>query len=219
MLEFLNEVGDWLMKHVALIGLVLTWAGIALLYWRRRSDWLQKQFADQVNFSLNYVLDGTLAMRTLLESTVKDVWLNEYGVRKVRAAAAQTTVEQPFVLLEEKADHEFINRAVQNVLSERFAGTFVAESLGVPVRVGTFIFGITYERYETMRTMKFRVILMEEQTLVKLFGPGGSGEELRVTNPVFLARLKTLKGLYELYAKDKAAGQASVDRVHLGVPA
>src|ERR1700683_5010284 len=117
-METLKEVINWIIPHTAAIGLALTWAGIAWVYIRRRSAWAQKEFADQVNFSLNYVINETLAMRTLLECTVKEVWLNEFGVKKVRAAASQTTETQPFVLLGDQADREFVNRAVQNTLSE-----------------------------------------------------------------------------------------------------
>jgi hypothetical protein len=216
-MDTLNAIFDWLAGHFAIIGLVLTWAGIALVYFRRRSEWAQKQFADQVNFSLNYVRDETLAMRTLLECTVKDVFLNDFGVRLIHAAAKHTTVEQPFVHLDSKEDREFLNRCVQNALSERFASSFVAEALGVAGRMGKFIFAITYERYPDMRTLKYRVCLMAEQTLVELFGPGGKGDSLKVTNPVFLSRLKTLRALYGLHVKDKACDQGFVERVYLGV--
>jgi hypothetical protein len=217
-METLTNILNWIAAHGALLGLILTWAGIALVYFQRRSAWAQKEFADQVNFSLNYVIDQTLALRTLLECTVKDVWLNEYGVRLVRAAARLTTAEQPFVMLQEQADREFVNRAVINTLSERFAGTFVAQALGGAVRSGNFIFAITYERYENMRTQKFRVLLMEERTLTELFGPGGNSGSLKVTSPVFRDRLRTLKGLYDLYTKDQATGQGLMDQIHLGVP-
>jgi hypothetical protein len=217
-MAILTAILDWVVAHIAIIGLVLTWAGIGLVYYRRRSDWAQKQFADQVNFSLNYVIGDMLAMRTLLECTVKDVWLNDFGVKKVRAAARLTTPEQPFILLEDQADRDFVHRAVINTLSERFAAAFVAEALGVPVHTGKFIFAITYERYDIMRTLKFRVLIMEERTLVQLFGPGGRGDSLQVSNPVFLARLKSLRAIYELYAKDQATRKGLVDQVQLGVP-
>jgi hypothetical protein len=48
--------------------------------------------------SLNYVRGGALVLRTLLEKPANEVWLNEYGVRTVLAAAQRTTADQPFVL-------------------------------------------------------------------------------------------------------------------------
>jgi hypothetical protein len=206
----------WLVHHAGVIGLVLTWIGIAVVYLRRRSAWSQKQFQDQVTFSLNYVVSDTLAMRTLLEARTNAVWLNEYGLKRLMAAAQRTTAEQPFVQLPDRADQEFVNRAIKNALSERFAATFVAEALGVPVHTGKFVFGITYERYEDMRTLKFRVLLIEEQALLNLFNPGGQGESLKVPNPVFRARLQTLKALHALYVKGQETGNPIADRVQLG---
>ena len=85
-------------------------------------------------------------MRTLLEKPADQVWLNEYGVRKVLAAAQRTTADQPFVLLADPRDMDFANRAVLNRLSERFAPAYLAAALGRPVRAETFRFAITCER-------------------------------------------------------------------------
>jgi hypothetical protein len=216
-MELLLEVFNWILHHSPAIGLVLTWAAIAWVYFRRRASWSQKQFLDQVNFSLSYVKDQTLAVRTLLETRANSVWLNDYGVKKILAAAQQTTPDQPFLRLTDPDDMAFVNRAVKNTLSERFAETFAAEALGVPVRTAPFIFAITNERYDDMRTLKLRVLLIEERTLLSLFSAGGPGESLAVTNPIFRARLRTLKGLYAMYVKGKETGTKIVDRVELGV--
>ena len=103
------------------------------MYFRKRADWSRKQFLGQVNFSLTYVGGGTMAMRTLLETTAQKVWLNDLGVKKVAHAAARTTADQPFVSLDDPKDMDFVYRAVLNVLSEKFAEAFLAETLGVPV--------------------------------------------------------------------------------------
>lgn len=63
-----GEVLLWIARHGGLIALLATWIGIAIVYFRRRSAWGQKQFPDLVNFSLNYVDGRSLAMRTLAES-------------------------------------------------------------------------------------------------------------------------------------------------------
>ena len=159
-MELFWDIVHWLILHGSAIGLALTWITILFLYLRRRARWFQKEFEDQVTFSLNYVIGDALAMRTLLEAKADTVWLNPYGVKTLKNAARQTTAEQPFINLADDVDMGFVHRAVVNVLSERFASTFVAEALGVPVGVATFIFAITYERYEVMRTRKFRVLLI-----------------------------------------------------------
>lgn len=201
------------------LGLIATWAGIALVYLRRRMAWSRKQFRDQVNFSLNYVANGSLAIRTVMEARALAVWLNEYGVNILLAAAKRTTVDRPFLQLGSQSDMDFVNRAVKNALSERFAAAFIGEALGAGVRSGTFVFGVTYERYDDLRTQKLRVLLIKEQTLSRLFGLGCEGEKLPVTNPLFLARLKTLKALHDLYVESRLTGVRVVDRVHLGVVA
>jgi len=78
---------EFIRPHLNTIALVLTWLGIAIAYLRRRAQWRGKQFLARVNFSLNYVSGDGLAMRTLLETTASEVWLNEYGVARVLAAA------------------------------------------------------------------------------------------------------------------------------------
>jgi hypothetical protein len=205
-------------EHWGTVGLALTWGGIGLVWLRRRLDWRAKQFLSQVNFSLNYVgPDGRLAMRTLLETSAAEVWLNDHGVRLVGAAARKTTPEQPFIDLSDPADRDFVNRAVLNVLSEKFADAYLAASLGLPVRSGIFRFAITCERYEEMRTLKLRVLLVEEGTLAARFGPDAPAETL-TPNPVHAVRVRTLQALHQRLLKEKASGQEGLGRVELAVP-
>src|SRR4051794_23393586 len=132
----LLQLWDAIKPYSAAIGLVITWAGIAYVALSRRRDWSRKRF-DRINFSLNYVVDGKLAMRTLLETTTREVWLNDYGVKLVVAAAARTTKDQPFVVLHNPADMSYVKRALKNVLSEHFAEAFLAQSQGMPIRTAT----------------------------------------------------------------------------------
>ena len=155
--EWIERISGTMRPHWNTVALVLTWLAILFVALRRRFHWARKQFLTQVNFSLNYRVGNSLAMRTLLESTAIQVWLNEYGVATVLRAAARTTLEDPFILMKNPADRDFAHRAVLNLLSERFADAFVAAALGVPVRTGTFLFVVTFERYPVMRTHKVRV--------------------------------------------------------------
>src|SRR5262245_48861672 len=102
-METVAQIGHLIRQYASTIVLVLTWLGIGLVYLRRRADWHKKHFLSQVNFSLNYVVDNGLAIRTLVETSASEVWLNEYGVRKVYAAAKRTTPTQPFILLPDPA--------------------------------------------------------------------------------------------------------------------
>jgi hypothetical protein len=158
-------------------------------------------------------------MRTLLEKPAHEVWLNEYGVRTVLAAAQRTTAEQPFVLLADPRDRDFANRAVLNRLSERFAPAYLAAALGLPVRAAPFRFAITCEKYEEIRTLKLRVLVVAEQTLTELFGAGDGAAQVEAPGVVLQARLTTLRGLYALYLRDKASDRPVLGQVELGVPA
>lgn len=210
---------EFIRPHWNTIALTVTWLGIAIAYLRRRSQWRGKQFLARVNFSLNYVAGDGLAMRTLLETTAGAVWLNEYGVGRVLAAARRATVEQPFLTLPEPGDQDFANRAVLNVLSERFAEAFLAASLGRPALAATYVFGITCEKYDDIRTLKLRVLVIAERTLVDLFGEENKSAALNVPNTILRARLTTLRVMHELYRKDRATERPVLGHIELGVPA
>jgi hypothetical protein len=218
-MEFLEPIINFFKQFGSTLALLITWAGIAWVYLRKRSDWLRKTFIGQVNFSLNFVENNTLLLRTLMEEPANDVWLNDYGVKQVMAAAEQVTLEQPFLIMEDDEDMAFVKRAVLNVLSERFADTFVARSLGVPVKGGSFVFGITYEKYADLRTRKLRVLLMEESTLENLFGLEDKGEALAVTNPLHKDRIATLRVMHNLWMEQQGPNPKKhpLGKLELGV--
>jgi hypothetical protein len=213
----LTQFLELMRPHWSWLALVATWVAIGYVAVRRRMQWRRKTFLSQVNFSLNYAVGPHLVMRTLLETTAVRVWPNEHGVKAVLAAAARTTVDNPFVLLKFARDRDFVNRAVLNALSERFADVFLAAALGAPVRTGAFVFAVTCEKFDVMRTIKLRVILVEENTLVELFGPAGAADRLEIKNEIYRARLTTLRALYGIHVKDRASAQPVLGRVELGV--
>jgi hypothetical protein len=214
-MDALWKVWDFVRPHLASVGLAATWAGIALVAFRTRRDFSRKRF-EVVNVSLNYVVDGKLAMRTLMEVTPKEIWLNDYGIKLVLAAAKKTTKEQPFVVLENEADMGYVKRALKNVLSEHLAVAFLAESMGVPVRKATYVYALTYEKYESIRELKFRVVVAEEKALQALFGP--TAPPSAVGKERHLDRLRVLRMMAELDAgKGRVNGADVLDRVELGV--
>jgi hypothetical protein len=216
MIEAAREFLNMLRESWETIMLLLTWGGITVVYLRRRVHWARKQFLSQVNFSLNYIHNGQLAMRTLLETTASQVWLNDYGVKLVSTAATRTTVDHPFIELDEAADRDFINRAVLNVLSERFAETYVAAALGLPAHTANFIFAITCEKYQEIRTHKLRVLIIEEQALLEWFTPE-KAVEIRIGSIVYQARLKTLQAMRARFLRDQETGKAVLGHLEMGV--
>jgi hypothetical protein len=218
-MDYLVRLSEFLRPHWNTIALVLTWAGIGIAYVRRRSQWRSKQFLARVNFSLNYVAGDSLAMRTLLETTANEVWLNDYGVGHVIAAARRAAVDQPFLMLPDPGDRDFVNRAVLNVLSERFAETYLAASLGQAVDIRPHVFGLTCEKYGDIRTLKLRVLIIEEQTLADLFGPTNRVATLTTSIPILRSRLTTLRIMYDLYQKDRSGDRPVLGHMELGVKA
>jgi hypothetical protein len=217
-MDLLQEAGAFLWARIELVLLVATWAGILLAGIRKRRDWKRKRFTRQVNFSLNYVEDGTLRLRTLLEVPTERVWLNDHGVRQVSRAAEKTTVEQPFLMLRAPKDMEFVKRAVLNVLSERFSEAFVARAGGADVLVSRFLFGVTWERYGGIRTQKLRVIIVGRDQLEALCAPGGRDANPRVESEVHHDRVATLRRMWDLTRSRKERERRVVGEVELGVP-
>jgi hypothetical protein len=215
-MDAVTKVLDAIRPHLSTIGLVVTWAAILFYALRRRRDWKRKRF-DCVNVSLNYVVDGKLAMRTLLETTPREVWLNDYGIKLVLAAAARTHKDQPFVVLSNAADMSYIKRAIKNVLSEHFAEAFLAQSQGVPISKATYLFALTYEKYESIRELKFRVVVVEQATLHKTFGPDAPA--WGVSNARHKDRLEVLQKMAILAANpgEQVEGADVLDRVELGL--
>lgn len=214
-MDTLQWIWDAIRPHLGTIALVLTWLGIGLAYYRKRVHWRAKRFTDQVNFSLNYVDNGALQLRTLLETSTAEVWLNQYGVNIVLAAASKTRSDQPFIVLDDPADMAFVKRAVLNVLSEKFAAAFLATSLKIPVKESPYYFATTFENFPDMRTRKFRVLLVEAQSLADMFGPAAS--EPALLEPIHRDRLQVLKTMAKLAADPKTDERKVLGKVHLGV--
>jgi hypothetical protein len=218
-MDYLLRFSEFIRPHWNTIALSVTWLGIGIAYIRRRAQWRSKQFLARVNFSLNYVAGDGLAMRTLLETTSSAVWLNEYGVSHVNGAARRATIERPFLILTDPKDQDFANRAVLNVLSERFAETYLAASLNRPVHTVPYVFGITCEKYGDIRTLKLRVLVVAEQTLIELFGPANRAAELKIPTQILSSRLTTLRIMYQQYQEDLRSGLSVLGNMELGVVA
>ena len=216
-MDLLTAVYEFLKQYGAGFALVLTWAGVAFAWWRRRSQFRRKEFLTQVNFSLNLFGD-TLMMRTLVERMAADVWPNAHGLSLLDRAARRTTDPDPFIRLTDKEDRDYVYRAIKNALSQLCPETFVAAALGHQVRTGVFLFALTCERYEEgMRTIKLRVILVEQNTLREWCAPGGKGDQLPMPE-FYRTRYKTLQAMYKMDAQAQAGGPEELGRVELGVP-
>jgi hypothetical protein len=217
-MDAIQPVIDFVRQYGGALSLAFTWGALAWVYLAKRSDWSQKQFLGQVTFSLNYVLAGRLVMRTLVEVSAQNVWLNDLGVRQVRRAASRTTQDQPFVQLPDDSDMNFVYRAVLNVLSEKFADAYLAESMGLPVESSEYRFAITMERYSDIRTLKLRVLLVGARELETVFASNPpKGHAVAVSNALYRNRLQTLHAMHDLHRRAGEPGVLKLGRVVLGI--
>src|SRR5262245_62632513 len=60
-------------------------------------QWRRKEFLDRIIVSLNIFADGFLKIRTVLERSLEQVFLNTLAVEKVWAAAKATTADSPIM--------------------------------------------------------------------------------------------------------------------------
>lgn len=213
---------DLVLDHWELALLASTWCVIGVLAAKRRYDWQQRRFAQQVNFSLNTLVDEngscTLLLRTLLEESAAQVWINDYGVGRVLKAARRTTAERPFLQINEVRDRDIVMVAVLNVLSERFSDAFVARVLGIPARTDTFLFGLTWERYGEMKTQKLRVMVIMRSDLQRMFEDRPDPREICVAEESHRPRISTLRQMYELWSSPHADDRSAIGEVELGMP-
>ena len=202
--------------------LMATWCVIAVLAVKRRYDWRQRRFTQQVNFSLNSLTEtngtSTLLLRTLLEDSAAQVWINDYGVGRVLKAARRTTVENPFLQIAELRDRDLAMIAVLNVLSERFSDAFVAQVLGIPAVTDTFLFGLTWERYGEMKTQKLRVMVIKRSDLQTMFDDQIDSRAVCVTEESHRPRINTLHQMYDLWTSSDQVERSAIGEVELGLP-
>jgi len=217
LLEGSNALASFVNDWASVVGFLITWFGFLYVYMKKRSRWARKNFTEQVNFSLNYVENGQLQLRTVMEDTALRVWLNEYGVKKVLQAADRTTVEQPFMSLEDQSDMSYLKRAVLNVLSEQFAQVFVARALGENIPTREFIFGITCEKYGDLETQKVRVMLIRRQALEEIFSDPEKAEALVLAEPRHQDRVTTLREMHRLLHSLLEKERSMLGVVELGV--
>ena len=216
-METLTQIHETLKPYYSYIALAAAWAGFSLAWWRHRREWHNKEFLGQVNFTLNLFGD-TLQMRTLLELDTEKVWPNRYGVQLLRTAAKCTNLKDPFIRLTKAEDRDYLHRAVKNALSALCVPAFISAAVGGGIHRRTFLFALTCERYSEMRTIKLRVLLVEQEALAEWCAPGGKAAQLPMTD-YYRTRLQTLQMMYEMDQKARAGAPHELGRVELGVPA
>ena len=138
--------------------------GRLLGQYRARQEWSQKSFQGRINIGVNSIIDGCLKIRSLTERSLEEVFLNPIAVKKVRAAAAQTTLDNPLLPLA-LDDCWFLLNFVLSSFSERFSAGVIRYDAGQPVQILRYRLFLTCEKAGEDRIHKVRALLMREELL------------------------------------------------------
>ena len=161
-------------------------------------QWHAKEFLDRVTVSLNIFADGYLKIRTVLERSVEEVFLNRLAIDKVEAACRQTTLENPIMPIDQK-DRWFLLNFVLNAVAEHFVSGNIRQDAGQPVNVVKYALFLTCELVGEERIRKIRAMLIRVDVLEN-FPYEDSMPKLE--NPWHADRIKTLRVAAARYKKE-----------------
>jgi hypothetical protein len=178
-----------------LVGVLITAAGGAITLWRARRRWKRREFLDRINVSLNMLIGGKLLIRTLIEKSCQDVFLNTSAVKTLLAAAGRTTPQNALLPLD-KDDYWYFLNAVLNEISEKFSVGQLKQDLGQPVIAGRYLIALTFECAGDMKTRKIRAMVIRKDLLLAL-----PVEVPEFTSPHHKVRWDTLHQMKAAYAK------------------
>jgi hypothetical protein len=196
-----NETSHKVLVTVLVAAITSTATFFATRWWVRYHagrQWRKKEFLDRVIISLNIFTDGYLKIRTVLERSLDEVFLNQVAINKVLAAAGRTTRDQPLLPIP-KADRWFILNFVLNAVAEHFIAGHIRRDAGAPVTVVKYALFLTCERVGDERIRKVRAMLLRQDVLAD-FPYFDTLPQLE--NSWHEDRIKTLRAAAELYRKE-----------------
>ena len=119
--QILEALADWFHDNWIkfLTGLFVMAIGWYFGQRRAQASWKKKEFLDRLNVSLNAIDGGTLLIRTVLEKSCKDVFLNDVAVEAIREASGKTSEQDPTLPLPESEYWYYLN-SVLNEVAEQF---------------------------------------------------------------------------------------------------
>lgn len=195
--KFIDD--NWMKLVTGFALMILGW------YFGKRkahTDWQKREFLHRLNISLNLLLpDPTqqghfLQIRTILEKSCHDIFLNSVASDAVEKAARRTTPENPLLPLPQK-DYWYYLNSVLNEVAEKFALGEIRRDLGLPVTRGKYLICLTCECAGEMRTRKIRAMVIQKQYLENLPGATPSME-----HPSHVTRWETLRAMAVEYKKN-----------------
>lgn len=172
----------------------LTAAAFMVVGWflgkrRAKAQWRKKEFLNRINVSLNVLRDGKLMIRTILEKTAEEIFLNSVAAEAVIASAGNTSPQDALLPLPEKEYWYYLN-SILNEIAEKFAQGQLRRDMGQPVQRELYLLCLTCECAGEMRTRKIRAMMIRKASLESL--PAGQPQ---FENPTHLTRWETLRQL------------------------
>jgi hypothetical protein len=170
-------------------------------YWGRykaHREWERKEFLGRIIVSLNIFADDFLKIRTVMERSLEEVFLNQLAIEKVLAAARRCTPDNPILPID-KPDRWYLLNFVLNGVAEHFVTGQVKQDAGVPVACVRYALFLTAEHLGEERIRKIRAMLVRQEHLVNFPYPDTLP---KLENPWHDDRIKTLRRAAELYARE-----------------
>jgi len=193
-----------LLDHGKKLAVTILVAGATFLvgrYWgryRANREWDRKEFLNRVIVSLNIFDEGTLKIRTVMEQSLMEVFLNDIVIEKVVTAAKQTTLDNPMLPIP-KADRWYLLNFVLNAVAEHFAAGQVKLDAGAPVIRVKYALFLTCELVGEERIRKVRAMLIKADLLENF----PYMETLpKLENHWHEDRIKTLRMASKIYATE-----------------
>ncbi|QDU38795.1 hypothetical protein Mal4_31250 [Maioricimonas rarisocia] len=196
--EIVDALSDELAEHWVKMVTAALFMGVGWYFGRRRAhrQWEKREFFDRLNISLNRISDGTLRIRTLVEKSCEDIFLNSVAANRLIATAQKTTADDPIVPLDKDENWLYLN-AVLNEISEKFAAGQLYLDMGLPTRTETYLICLTNECEGALRTRKIRAMVVRRSLLTNL-----PETAPRFEHPNHATRWRTLGQLASQYARD-----------------
>ncbi len=194
-------VDHWAKMLVAVLLVILgRWWG----WWRAHASWQKKEFRNHLTVSLNTIYENpaghpTLGIRTLLEKSLDEVFLNRVAVDRFLECADQTTPERSLISIPVEDRWHLLN-SVLNEVAEKFAAGMIDRDLEIPVRVERYLVFLTREIDGDVRIHKPRAMVVRKDRL--LAGDFAVESGLKLESPHHRKRLATLAEAREMLQND-----------------
>jgi hypothetical protein len=167
-------------------------------WWKAHREWHKKEFMSRVIVSLNMFADGGLKIRTVIERSLEEVFLNQIAIDKVLEAADKCTPDNPIMPIDKK-DRWYLLNFVLNAVAEHFVDGQVRRDAGLPVTVVKYVVFLTCEVVGDERIRKVRAMVIKQEHLTGFPYPDAMPT---LENPWHADRVKTLRKAAEAYTKE-----------------